>query len=97
MSRNIVDYGAVADGETLNTLVIQKAIDDCAAAGGCVSEAVCPAELPLFKDKTFPGGMLLRNTRNIIFANTVLDVRCDWQKLTEQNTQDTDRSGIRCK
>lgn len=31
---NIADYGAIADGKTLNTKVIQKAIDDCSASGG---------------------------------------------------------------
>ena len=34
MQYNIVSYGAVADGTTLNTRSIQSAIDDCAAHGG---------------------------------------------------------------
>ncbi|MEW6235358.1 MAG: glycosyl hydrolase family 28 protein, partial [Candidatus Omnitrophota bacterium] len=33
---NILDYGAVADGKTLNTQAIQSAIDDAAQAGGGV-------------------------------------------------------------
>jgi hypothetical protein len=31
---NIMDYGAVNDGKTINTKSIQKAIDDCAGKGG---------------------------------------------------------------
>ena len=31
---NVSDFGAVADGKTLCTEAIQKAIDRCAAAGG---------------------------------------------------------------
>jgi len=33
-SYNILDYGAVADGKTLTTAAIQKAIDACASNGG---------------------------------------------------------------
>ena len=31
---NIVDYGAVGDGKTLNTAAIQKAVDECSSVGG---------------------------------------------------------------
>jgi polygalacturonase len=31
---NIIDFGAISDGKTLNTAAIQKAIDTCNAAGG---------------------------------------------------------------
>lgn len=33
---NILDYGAIPDGKTLNTVSIQKTIDACAKAGGAV-------------------------------------------------------------
>ena len=34
MTYNVLDYGAVADGATLNTAAIQAAIDDCSSQGG---------------------------------------------------------------
>lgn len=34
ISLNILDFGAVNDGKTLNTVAIQKAIDSCASKGG---------------------------------------------------------------
>ena len=34
MNCNILDFGAVADGVTLNTSAIQAAIDRCAESGG---------------------------------------------------------------
>jgi polygalacturonase len=31
---NVLDFGVVADGHTVNTTAIQKLIDDCSAKGG---------------------------------------------------------------
>ena len=36
MDFNILDFGAVADGKTMNTKAIQAAIDECAKEGGRV-------------------------------------------------------------
>ena len=36
MNKNILDFGAIADGVTLNTVAIQSAIDGCAETGGGV-------------------------------------------------------------
>ena len=42
MDFNILDFGAIADGKTINTKAIQAAIDECAKEGGRV---VVPAGL----------------------------------------------------
>lgn len=50
---DIRDYGAIADGKTLNTEFIQKAIDDCNKAGGgtvLVSEGTYLSGTVLLKD-----------------------------------------------
>lgn len=36
MIYHVNDFGAVADGVTLNTQAVQKAIDECSKTGGCV-------------------------------------------------------------
>ncbi len=36
MIYNIIDFGAVSDGKTINTSAIQKAIDKCSESGGRV-------------------------------------------------------------
>src|SRR5258707_13647836 len=50
---NIVDQGARPDGQTLNTLAIQKTIDQCSAAGG--GQVKIPA------GEFLPGTIYLRN------------------------------------
>ena len=34
MKYNVIEYGAIGDGEALNTIAVQKAIDACTLAGG---------------------------------------------------------------
>lgn len=57
---NIMEFGAVADGRTLNTQAIQLAIDACADAGG--------------GNVVFPGGIYRTGTL-VLRSHTVLDLR----------------------
>ena len=43
MDYNILDFGAVSDGVTVNTVAIQKAIDTCFEKGG--GRVIIPAGL----------------------------------------------------
>lgn len=60
----ITDYGAVGDGETLNTKAIQKAIDACVASGG--GKVVIPSGIFL------SGTILLKSDVEIHFEHNSL-------------------------
>lgn len=61
----ITDYGAVGDGDTLNTIAIQKAIDACVASGG--GKVVIPS------GRFLSGTILLKSNVEIHFEhNSVL-------------------------
>ncbi|KAA2240759.1 glycoside hydrolase family 28 protein [Chitinophaga agrisoli] len=62
---NITTYGAVGDGRTLNTIAIQKAIDDCNKSGG--GQVIFPA------GRFLSGTIVLKdNTTLYLQANAVL-------------------------
>jgi polygalacturonase len=95
---NIVNYGAVGDGKTLNTVAIQKAIDACAAAGGGTVEV--PAGNFVF------GPIVLRSRLNLqLDTNAVLLIDNDMSRYplkekryvdcltAEPNAQDIEISG----
>lgn len=69
---NILDFGAVADGQTLNTKAIQKAIDKCAETGGMVF---------------FPKGLFLSGTI-FLRSNTTLHLSSQAVLKGSPNPQD---------
>jgi len=74
---NIVDYGAVSDTTRLSTEAIQRAVDDCSAAGG--GRVVVPADE---KEKDYPEatmwgvlpakGFFVQHARNVNFRNVTV-------------------------
>ncbi|MFZ2148201.1 MAG: glycoside hydrolase family 28 protein [Sedimentisphaerales bacterium] len=70
---NVVDYGAVADGKTLCTTAIQKAVDECAAAGGGTVH--------------FPAGKYLSGTI-FLKSNVTLDIGEGATLLASTNFED---------
>lgn len=53
---NIKDFGAIGDGKTVNTEIIQSAIDTCAKAGG---------GKVVIEDGTFVTGTLILRDNNL--------------------------------
>lgn len=67
---------------------------DIHVAGGEVTRADPPEELPIFKNTTFACGFLLRNTAAVKFYNTQLEICKGWTSFLEENTENTDLSGF---
>jgi polygalacturonase len=57
------DYGAIGDGETLNTKAIQSAIDDCSAKGG--------GRVKFRKGQYLTGSIFLKKGVNLIIGRNV--------------------------
>ena len=74
---NIKDYGAIGDGRTLNTVAIQKAVDECSVAGG---------GRVLIEGGTYSTGtIILKSGVELhIEANAVLLGSPDWQDWKDQ-------------
>ena len=58
---NVRDFGAIGDGKTLNTQTIQKAIDECAGAGGGTV---------YFPSGTYKAGSLYLKSNITLFIST---------------------------
>ena len=74
---NIVDYGAVGDGKTLNTAAIQKAVDECSSVGG--------GRVVIEGGTYSTGTIILKSGVELhIEANAVLLGSPDWQDWKDQ-------------
>jgi polygalacturonase len=60
----VTDYGAVADGKTVNTKAIQAAIDKCASSGGGV--------LVIPKGTFLSGAIFLKQGVNLLVDVAIL-------------------------
>jgi polygalacturonase len=74
---NVVEYGAIADGQTLNTKAIQQAIDDCSENGGGTVE--------------FPAGTYLTGTL-FLKSNVFLNLQAGSTLLGSKNLEDYPQS-----
>jgi exo-poly-alpha-galacturonosidase len=66
---NIADYGAIADGKTINTIAIQSLIDQCSARGGGV--IIVPAGTFLTGAIFLKQGVNLRIEKNGVLKGSV--------------------------
>ncbi len=90
MSFNISDFGAVADGKTLNTEFIQKAIDECFSYGG--GQVLVPAGV--FKTGTvflknnvelhLSSGAILLGSENVDDYNNLDAYEQNWDCVSEE-------------
>ena len=82
---NIVDYGAKGDGATLNTVFIQKAIDDCSPGGTVIipSGTYLSGALFLKSDMTLyiKDGGILKGSSNIADYYPIIPTRFEGWKV----------------
>lgn len=87
---NILDFGAVGDGKTLNTINIQKAVDECFANGG--GKVVVPAGIfktgtVFLKDNVelhLMSGSVLLGSDNVDDYNTLDAYEQNWDCISEE-------------
>ena len=70
---NVLDYGAVGDGKTLDTAAIQAALDECAKTGGTV---------------LLPGGHVFKSGSLIIGSDTELHIESGAVLKGSENIED---------
>ena len=56
---SVTEFGAVADGETLATAAVQRAVDTCHLAGGCAAGQDVLAVLAVIRVPDSPGSDVL--------------------------------------
>ena len=90
MCYNVMDYGAVGDGTTLNTKSIQKAIDECNKSGGgkvIVPAGVFKTGTVFLKDNVqlyLSSGAVLLGSDNVDDYNSLDAYEQNWDCVSEE-------------